>query len=162
MLFAQLTFVDAYITKYHDRHFQWHKGINKKSCQPGYLAVHCAVHYYVMHRDLVKLKGDWKERTSFNEFKNMYLENSGVSINDLANEFFDIAIDRMEKHMDQWRTQNLPLLLGGNVFPATYVAAWLLVKEPPPLSFTTIRVKKTSHDNTRPGMRCLSKCQKHS
>ena len=34
----------------------------------------------------------------------------------------------MHKHMDQWRTRNLPLVLGGDTNMAQYIACWLLNK----------------------------------
>ena len=34
----------------------------------------------------------------------------------------------MNKHMNQWRTRNLPLVLGGDSNVAQYVACWLLNK----------------------------------
>ena len=84
-----------------------------------------------MHRDLLQLKLDWASRDSFAGFLQYYPCNHPVTSEEFAVEFFELAQNRMDKHMEQWRSRNLPLVLGGDVIPATYIANWLLDRSIP-------------------------------
>ena len=42
----------------------------------------------------------WGEQ-AFEDFRTSYPKNSGVSMNGFTNEFFEIALNRLVKHMDQ-------------------------------------------------------------
>ena len=48
----------------------------------------------------------------------------------------------MHKHMNQWRTRNLPLVLGGDSSMAQYIACWLLNKPPTPNIEATYQSEK--------------------
>ena len=62
MLYAQILFVNAYISDFYDKHFQWFKHVDVRSKQAGFIAIHMAIHYYVMSRDLKLFRSNWRER----------------------------------------------------------------------------------------------------
>ena len=126
MLRAQLEFVCAFVTEYYDSHFHWHKHVDQNSKCAGFLSVHTGVHYFVMHRDLVQLQTDWATRDSFQGFLKYYPQTYFVTAQEFVKEFSELSQHRMEKHMDQWRIRNLPLVLGGDTLPATCIANWML------------------------------------
>ena len=131
MLIAQLSFVHGYIHLFFDKHFQWHKQIDKKSKRAGFRAFDMAVNTYVMNQDLEKLKSNWRAEDAFAEFIRNYPTESSYSIDNMANDFFGIVQQRMNKHMLQWRSRNLYFALGGDILPAAYLASWFLGEEPP-------------------------------
>ena len=128
MLMAYLYFVCAFVDEFFDPHFNWHKHMDAKSKRAGFLSVHSGIYFYVMHRNLELLKNDWKTRDAFRLFLSKYPNNMSLTPESFVNDFLNLTKQRMHKHMDQWRTRNLPLVLGGDTNMAQYIACWLLNK----------------------------------
>mmetsp|Transcript_17639 Transcript_17639/g.21054 ORF Transcript_17639/g.21054 Transcript_17639/m.21054 type:complete len:126 (+) Transcript_17639:46-423(+) len=60
VLYAQLLFVNGYITGFFYKHLQWHKQICPKSNRAGFRAVDMGVNLYIMYHDLEDLKVNWR------------------------------------------------------------------------------------------------------
>ena len=129
MLYAQILFVDGYITEYYNSHFQWLKHVDTKTNCAGFIAIYMAIHYFVMDRDLKVLRRDWRTRGAFEECVSKYPSSAQLKIDEFVDDFFDIATARMKKHFDQWRTQYLHLCLADDHPVAQYIANWLLGKQ---------------------------------
>ena len=126
ILIAYLHFVCAFVETFFDPHFNWHKHIDATSQRPGFLSVHSGIHFYVMDRDMQNLQENWKTIERFALFRSVYPNNITPTIDSFVSDFFKLSKQRMHKHMNQWRTRNLPLVLGGDHKMAQYVAGWLL------------------------------------
>ena len=127
MLMAYL-YLCAFVDTFFDPHFNWHKHIDSTSLRPGFLSIHSGIHFYVMDRDLEDIKDNWKTKEEFAMFRNTYPNGITPTIDSFVNNFLQLSNQRMHKHMNQWRTRNLPLVLGGDSKIAQYVACWLLDK----------------------------------
>ena len=97
MLYAQILFVDGYITEYYNSHFQWLKHVDTKTNCAGFIAIYMAIHYFVMDRDLKVLRRDWRTRGAFEEFVSKYPSSAQLKIDKFVDDFFDIATARMKK-----------------------------------------------------------------
>ena len=128
MLMAYLYFVCGFCDTFFDPHFNWHKHMDSLSMRPGFLSIHSGIHFYVMDRDLKYLKDNWQTNEAFEMFKNTYPNDTIPAVDSFVSDFLSLTKQRMHKHMNQWRTRNLPLVLGGDSSMAQYIACWLLNK----------------------------------
>ena len=77
-----------------------------------------------MHRDLKLLEDNWRNIGAFSSFIALYPTDAAYKIDDTVSDFLNIARHRMEKHLTQWRKRHLPFVIGGDRFPAAYIANW--------------------------------------
>ena len=103
MLYAQLLFVNGYITGFFDKHLQWQKQICPKSNRAGFRAIDMGVNLYIMHRDLEDLKANWRLKDYMVPFVQIYPTTALYKIDDMVSDFFKIVQHRMKKHLTQWR-----------------------------------------------------------
>ena len=87
MLYAQLLFVDGYITGVFDKHLQWHKQIFPKSNRAGLCMVGMGIDLYIMHRDLHDLKVNWCIKDFMVPFVQIYPATVLYKIDDMVSDF---------------------------------------------------------------------------
>ena len=126
IIHAHILIVHAYIKEFFDKHFQWQKRICTKSNRPGSHTVDMGVNLYIMHRNLYNLKDNWRTKESMSEFVQMYPDNTEYKIDDMVSDFFHIVEHRMKNYLTQWKSRHLPFVLGGDSYPAAYLANWIL------------------------------------
>ena len=95
-----------------------------------------------MDRDLENIKQNWQTKESFAMFKSIYPNDITPTVHSFVSNFLKLTRQRMHKHMNQWRTRNLPLVLGGDSSMAQYIACWLLNKPPTPNIEATYQSEK--------------------
>ena len=121
----------GYIEVFYDLHFQWNKINDPLSGRAGFHARDMAVNFYLMDRNLKRLKKIWRQQPAFASFVKLYPADAKHKIDKMVNDFLGIAQQRLNKHMTKWHERNLHLYLAGDHFPAAFVASWLLGKEAP-------------------------------
>ena len=131
MIIAHLHFLHAYCQTWWLPHFLWNKHIDPRTKQPGFLARHMAVRYYVQSRDLDDLMQNWSTNPFFKNFIDSFPQNEEYAKEELAKKFFKRAKDRHDKHFRQWKQKYLHLMLLGEPFIARLGANWILGKATP-------------------------------
>ena len=115
ILYAHVLFVRSYIDEFFNKHFQWHKQICSKSNRASFRAVDMGVNLFVMNRDLLDLKENWRNKVSMAPFIQLYPDDAEYKIHDMVSDFFHIVEHRMNKHLTQWKKRHLPFVLGGDI-----------------------------------------------
>ena len=87
MLRKQLEFLCACVTDYYESYTHRDKHVDNHSKCVRFLFVHCGVHYFVMHRDLVQLQTDWAARESFKGFLKCYPQTHSVTAQEFAKNY---------------------------------------------------------------------------
>ena len=81
-------FLRAYCQTWWLPHFLWNKHIDPRTKQPGFLARHMAVRYYVQSRDLDDLMQNWSTNPFFKNFIDSFPQNEEYTKEELAKQFF--------------------------------------------------------------------------
>ena len=139
LITAHIHFLKGYHDAFFNIHFQWMKHIDKVTKKNGYLSRHMAVHTFVMHTHLNKIKNEWQTINHFLPFLNFCNEKISdpavkvVTAVEIPKKFFALAHKMLLKHFNQWRSpQLLPLVLGGDEFPAQALSAYICNMPPSP------------------------------
>ena len=73
------------------KHFSWHKHINKRTKQPGFLSIDTPLHYFVQSEDLRHVTKNWKNMEEFQNFILAFPASSSYTIDEFVSTFFKRA-----------------------------------------------------------------------
>ena len=97
VLYAQLLFVNGYISAFFDKHIQCHTQIYPKSNRAGFRSVDMGVNLYLIHHNLEDLKESWRTQTFMALFVHTYPATIEYKIDGIVSDFFKIVKHRMKK-----------------------------------------------------------------
>ena len=139
MIISHIHLILAFVRSWWGPNFQWNKRNDPLTNQPGFLARHMAVRYYVQHRDLLDISSNWKTNEHFTKFIATFPQNDEYTIEDLVSKYLTRVMERHTKHFTQWKDKYIHLTLAcDDPVPRRLVAAWLLGNPPseePPLIY---------------------------
>ena len=139
MIISHIHLILAFVRSWWGPNFDWNKRLDSVTGQPGFLARHMAVHYYVQHRDLLDIIANWKTNPKFTKFIASFPQNDEYTIEDLVSKYLQRVMERHTKHFTQWKNKYIHLTLASDdAIPRRLVAAWLLgdpLNEEPPLTY---------------------------
>ena len=127
MVISHIHFIHGFVKSWWGPNFSWHKTIDPRTRQHGFLARHMPLQYFVQHRDINILKENWAANPNFKKFVDTFPQNDFYTKEVLASKFFAQVIDRHTKHFKQWKEKHIHLLLAcEDPTPSRVMAAWLL------------------------------------
>ena len=138
IIMIMLYFIDRFHLVFFDIHIKWHQHVDDKTQEPGHLAVHMVVNYYVKHRDLKALQDEvWKKNAVFSKFCQPAATVDNDNLRDIILVTFparslDISMTTLKKHFHQWRKDTfLTFILRGEDNPAQFLACYFISESLP-------------------------------
>ena len=139
MIIAHIHLILTFVRAWWGPNFSWHKIIDHKTRQHGFLARHMPVRCFIQDRDLKNLQENWATNEHFRKFIQTFPQNETYTKEGLVSNFLEVAMEKHTKHFKQWQKKNIHLSLAcDDPHVPQLISAWLLGIPPqhePPLSF---------------------------
>ena len=102
MLMSHIHFIKAYSQVWWMKHFSWHKHVDERTKQPGFLSIYTPLHYFTQSEDLRHVTENWKNMEEFQNFVSTFPTASAYTIDEFVSTFFKRVKHLFVKHFEQW------------------------------------------------------------